>query len=137
MKFLFFLVSCFLAQFEDQNRDACNEIDCNYFQDPFSWPSCFVRGDVAVDLSLHPCRLLLADCKKEPFYAGKCRKEEYGDQIIISVESEYGLCEPSYCSRIGVCFYEYFDTSVWKCICPTGYHGEHCQHKYVARYRNG
>lgn len=35
-------------------------------------------------------RLLLADCKKEPFYAGKCRKEEYGDQIIISVESEYG-----------------------------------------------
>ena len=61
-------------------------------------------------------RLLQAECNSEPIYPGKCKREGYGLDIVISVESEFGICRSDYCNNVGICFYEYLDTTIYKCM---------------------
>ena len=104
----------------DRYRQVCN-IDCNKFSG-WSWPSCLVRGIQTFDLRLHPCRLiklkcslfskkfrlLQAECENEPIYPGKCKREGYGLDIVISVESEFGICRSV--TGLGKCSQIVFDT---------------------------
>ena len=43
-------------------------------------------------------------------------KKGLGLDIIISVESEFGICSMEYCNNVGICFYEYLDTTIYKCM---------------------
>merc|ERR1712151_1388573 len=126
---IFFLVQFVAANPNYDSRRECEKlVDCQDFSG-WSWPSCLVRGIQTFDLKFHPCRLLLAECNNEPIYPGKCKKEGLGMDIIISVESEFGICSMEYCNNVGICFYEYLDTTIYKCICPFGYEGELCERK--------
>ena len=53
----------------------------------FVWPEINIKwiNFRTYDITLHPCRLLKAECKGQPIYPGKCRKEGKGTRIVISV----------------------------------------------------
>merc|ERR1719242_2065216 len=75
-------------------RAECG-VDCSQFS-PWSWPTCLIRGIQTFDMKLHPCRLIVAKCNEESIYAGKCKKEGHGNNIIISVESDFGICSSDF-----------------------------------------